>query len=222
MAASVTIRPAVRTDVKFVVDTMVQNLKENSVYCKGIHPATMAALVDPIVATYKILVATPADDADTLLGFLVYQDAETVAFVYVRSQFRSKSQCHHQCERHGARCEAADRHDGQHEHQKPTAHRWDSGESSSRGLDLTPRRVSGGIARAMLAHAGIARGGFGTNREPAEIACPFMVTKIDGQRGKAFAALAEEKGYHLRFRPYLPLEISARVLYPNPKEVERA
>lgn len=177
MPTSVAIRPAVRTDIKFVVDTMVQNLKENSVYCKGIHPATMAALVDPIVATYQILVATSAEDPDTILGFLVYRDANTVAFVYVRSWARS---------------------------------RFD---------EKLGRRAGGGVARALLAHGGIARGGFGTNREAAEIACAFMVTKIDGMKGKAFPALAEEKGYRLRFRPYAGIDLTARTHYPAPKEI---
>lgn len=177
MPTSVAIRPAVRTDIKFVVDTMVQNLKENSVYCKGIHPATMAALVDPIVATYTILVATSAEDPDTILGFLVYRDANTVAFVYVRSWARS-----------------------QPDPQSPG------------------KRTGGGIARALMTHAGIARGGFGTRREAAEIACAFMTTKLDGSKGKAFAALVEEKGYRLRFRPYAGIDLTARTHYPAPKE----
>lgn len=194
MSASVTIRPAVRTDIKFVVDTMVQNLKENSVYCKGIHPATMAALVDPIIATYTIVVATAAEDPDTILGFLVYRDANTVAFVYVREWARSKFD------------------------------------------EKLGKRAGGGIARALLAHAGIARA---TNdpcicrqrlngyhmvecpRNVPEISCAFLVTKLDGKKGEQFAALAERKGYRLRFRPFLGLDITARTQYPSPKEIAK-
>lgn len=192
MPTSINIRPAIPSDIKFVADAMVQNLRENSVYCKGIHPATMAALVDPIVATYKILVAESVDaDDPQLLGFLVYQDSHTVAFVYVRNWARSKYDVR------------------------------------------VDRRVGGGVARALLAHAGIARAKFDEPckcrnpgrhhdvecpRNPPEIACAFMVSKLDGSAGDAFAPLAERKGWKLRYRPYIPVDLTARVHYPSKGE----
>jgi hypothetical protein len=173
--ATISIRPAAQTDHRFIEDTMIATLRDNSAFCKGLHPATLSALVDPVLATYQILVATPADDSYTILGFLVYQDPETVAFVYVRSQFRSR--------------------------------------------DEGGARKGGGVARALLARAGIARG-TGAGRIP-EISCAFMVTKLDGLRGQAFAAIAESKGYRLRFRPYLPLEATARVIYGDAGKAAR-
>lgn len=165
------IRPAVPSDLEFVQQTMEATLRDNSAFCKGVHPATMAALIEPVLATYQVVVATTVDDRDTVVGFIVYRDESTVAFLYVRSQFRSKR-----------------------DPQNPR------------------RRIGGGIGRALLAHAQIARAALGSDYVP-EIACAFMITKMDDLRGQAFGALAEAKGYRLRFRPYLPLEITARVLH---------
>jgi len=166
--AAISIRPAVQTDHRFIEDTMIATLRDNSAFCKGLHPATLSALVDPVLATYQTLVATPTEDSDTILGFLVYQDHETVAFMYVRMQFRRS-----------------------------------------------------GVAKQLLARAGISRGGYGSNAQPSEIACAFMITKMDGLRGRAFAAIAESKGYRLRFRPYLPLEATARVIYGDAEKAAR-
>lgn len=169
------IRAAVPSDLEFVRLTMAATLRDNSAFCKGVHPATMASLIEPVLAVYQVAVATTVDDRDTVVGFIVYRDESTVAFLYVRSQFRSKR-----------------------DPQNPR------------------RRIGGGIGRALLAHAQIARAALGSDYVP-EIACAFMVTKIDGEiRGQAFGALAESKGYRLRFRPYLPLEITARVLHGAP------
>lgn len=169
MATRIAIRPAYPSDLIFVQQAIEGTLRDNSAFCKGVHPATLATLIDPILAAWEVLVATPVDDPDTVIGFLVYRDPQTVAFVYVRSQFRSK----------------IDPEDG--------------------------KRKGGGIARALLAHAKIERGAPGGF--VPEIACAFMITKMDGHRGQAFPALAEAKGYRLRFRPYLPLEITARILH---------
>lgn len=166
--AKIVIRPAVPSDLVFVEQTMEGTLRDNSAFCKGIHPATLSALIGPVLATYKVLVAVLPDEPDTIHGFIVYRDSTTVAFIYVRSFWRSK-------------------------------------------IDPeTGKRGGGGIARALLAHAKIARGAPGSTHYP-EIACAFMVTKLDNERGKAFAALAETKGYRLRFRPYIPMEITARL-----------
>lgn len=55
----------------------------------------------------------------------------------------------------------------------------------------------GGVATALLHEAGIAKG---------DVETPFLTTKINGSN---FPRLAEAKGYRVRFRPYLPLEIAA-------------
>lgn len=167
--AQITIRPAAPGDHRYITDTIRSTLLINSAFCKGLHPATLEALIEPVLGTYQTLVATPADDPDQVLGFIVFRDPETVAFVYVRSQFRSR-------------------------------------------MVAGAKREGGGIARALLARAGIARGKPGDGKLP-EISCAFMVTKMDGHFGQQFPALAESKGYRLRFRPYAPLEITARLHY---------
>src|SRR6185312_10000927 len=176
---------------------MVATLRDNSYFCKGVHPAVLSALVDPVLATYKTLVATPADDEDTILGFIVFQGPETCAFIYVRSQFRSKPRCE-VTDVTGVRCGLAIGHEEPHEF--------------NGAKEPNKSRVGGGVARALLVRAGTARAIRG-NRNVPEISCAFMVHKLEGMKGQVFASLAESKGYRLRFRPYLPLEATARVIY---------
>lgn len=57
----------------------------------------------------------------------------------------------------------------------------------------------GGVATALASVAGIERG---------EIATPFLTTKTNGE-GSNFPRLAMSKGYKMRFRPFLPLEVAA-------------
>jgi ribosomal protein S18 acetylase RimI-like enzyme len=159
----IVIRPAYPSDLIWVKGVITATLRDNSAFCKGVHPATLDSLVNPVLATYQVLVAADTRDVDSVLGFIVYRDSTTVGFLYVRSQFRR-----------------------------------------------------GGIGLALLKHAGIERG---TVEPLPEIACPFMVTRMDGLRGQAFGALAESKGYRLRFRPYLPMEIGARLQHGD---VERS
>jgi hypothetical protein len=170
--AAIVIRESTRTDYRYLSDTIRTTLLLNSAFCKGLHPATLEAMIDPILGTYTTLVAVVPGDEDQILGFLTYRDPNTAAFLYVRSDFRSRR-------------------------------------------NATPGgpRLGGGIARALLARAGIARATPGKGEVP-EIACAFMVTKLDGSHGQgAFASIAESKGYRLRFRPYAPLEATARVMY---------
>jgi ribosomal protein S18 acetylase RimI-like enzyme len=55
----------------------------------------------------------------------------------------------------------------------------------------------GGIATALLNVAGVTRG---------EVNTPFLTTKLDGQN---FPRLADSHGFKIRFRPFIPLEVSA-------------
>lgn len=56
-----------------------------------------------------------------------------------------------------------------------------------------------GVATALASVAGIERG---------EILCPFLTTKINGQN---LPRLADSKGYKIRFRPFMPLDIAAAI-----------
>lgn len=88
---AVSLRDAVDDDRAFLLSTCRETLLKNSAYCAGLHPATMSVLLDPILATYRCVVAVDENSPDTIVGFIVYQDAWTIAFIYVRSQFRRGS-----------------------------------------------------------------------------------------------------------------------------------
>jgi hypothetical protein len=61
-----------------------------------------------------------------------------------------------------------------------------------------------GLATKLLEHAGVMKGD--------EVVTPFMVTKSDAG---PFQRFAESKGYRVRFRPYLPLQLMAEALAPK-------
>jgi hypothetical protein len=70
-----------------------------------------------------------------------------------------------------------------------------------------PRRK--GLAEKLIAHAGIAKG---------EIISPFLVTnRFDGV---TFPKFAESKGYTIRHRPYLPLQLMADTVLPQDAQAE--
>jgi hypothetical protein len=141
------IRDVVTADRPFLLATIRETLVANSAYYNRVHPAVITTLIEPVLITYRGLIAHPEGEPDTILGFILAEDQNTVGFIYVRNQFR--------------------RHN---------------------------------IASLLLSHASIQRG---------EIVCPFIVTKLNGQN---FPRFVESKGYKLRFRPFIPLEIQANIL----------
>lgn len=148
MPALIGIRPFQIQDRAFVLDSMRRTLVRNSAYAAGLQPEVINLLVEPILATYRTLVATPHGDDDEILGYLTHDGPSIVGFIYVKEALRQK-----------------------------------------------------GIATALLAHAGVAKG---------EIAAPLIVTKLPGAGN--FPKLAEAHGYTLRFRPWMGLAMMSRLL----------
>lgn len=91
MSTAVSLRAAVADDQKYLLSTMREVLLKQSAFYSGLHPATMSILLEPLLATYQTTVAVSTDDPSTIVGFIVYRDPNTVAFIYVRSQFRKFS-----------------------------------------------------------------------------------------------------------------------------------
>lgn len=91
MSTAVSLRTAVADDQKYLLSTLREVLLKQSAYYQGLHPATMSILLEPLLATYQTVVAVSTDDPSTIVGFIVYRDPSTVAFLYVRSQFRKFS-----------------------------------------------------------------------------------------------------------------------------------
>ena len=144
--ARIVIRDGEDGDRAYVLDTTHKTLLESSAYFYHVSPQTVRLLLDPIMATYKLLVAVTPEDPTSILGYVLFESSIVVAFIYVRSQFRKA-----------------------------------------------------GIGRALLDAANTLKG---------DVSCPLIVTSMYGQN---FPRLAQSKGYKLRFRPYLPLEISAAI-----------
>lgn len=87
---AISLRPMESGDFAYVKSTIRGTLLSQSAYCKGLHPATIDVLLDPILAAYNTTLAVDSDDPSEAVGFVVYRDATDVAFVYVRAQFRKK------------------------------------------------------------------------------------------------------------------------------------
>lgn len=88
MSAAISLRAAVPDDQNYLLSTTREVLLKESDFCAGIHPETMSVILQPILSTYEIIVAAASEDPSAIVGFIVYRDPRTVAFLYVRSQFR--------------------------------------------------------------------------------------------------------------------------------------
>jgi GNAT superfamily N-acetyltransferase len=147
-------RPGKASDMPFMADCIRKGLQQ-SPYGNGISNDVLSKLIDPVLGSYRSLVAYPDGDVDGIVGFIVHDGpkgdfgsfADTVAWLQVRKEFRRN-----------------------------------------------------GIARELLYQANCIRG---------NVICPFLVQKWDG--GSNFSRACGDYGYRLRFRPWLPLEITEQV-----------
>lgn len=153
MPATIDIRRALPSDRPFVLDSMRRTLVRNSAYADGLHPGVIDLLIEPLLATFTTLVATPDGETDEILGYVVHDGPRTVGFLYVREAMRRK-----------------------------------------------------GVARALLDKAGVGSG---------EVVAPLMVSKLAGVGN--FPRWAETKGYTVRFRPWMSLQLAAEILAPKPE-----
>lgn len=90
MPAKIAIRPFAPTDRAFVMDSMRRTLVRNSAYAAGLQPEVVNLLIEPIVTTYRTLVATPDGQPDEILGYIIHDGPATVGFVYVKEALRRK------------------------------------------------------------------------------------------------------------------------------------
>jgi len=90
MPALIGIRPFQPQDRAFVLDSMRRTLVRNSAYATGLQPEVLNLLVEPVLATYRTLVATPQGDPDEILGYIIHDGPHVVGFVYVKEALRQK------------------------------------------------------------------------------------------------------------------------------------
>jgi len=90
MPAPVVIRPALSSDANFILDSMRRTLLRQSAYAAGLEPDVINQLVWPVIATYDTLVATPPDDDDEILGYIIHDGPGAVGFIYVKEAVRGR------------------------------------------------------------------------------------------------------------------------------------
>ena len=88
MPALIAIRPFKPQDRAFVLDSMRRTLVRNSAYATGLQPEVLNLLVEPVLATYTTLVATPQGDPDEILGYVIHDGPHVVGFLYVKEALR--------------------------------------------------------------------------------------------------------------------------------------
>lgn len=135
MTAPIAIVPARAEHRALILDSFWREYRE-SPHAKGVPGAVLSRKMQALLESpsWRALVATPEDETSEVLGYLVFRDQRTAAWLHVIRGWRKR-----------------------------------------------------GVARALLAHAGV---------WPGVIACAFITPEV--------AKLAATKGYTLRFRPYLP------------------
>lgn len=69
---------------------MRRTLVRNSAYASGLQPEVINLIVEPVLATYQTLVATPHGDDDEILGYVLHDGPSTVGFIYVKEAIRQK------------------------------------------------------------------------------------------------------------------------------------
>ena len=72
------------------MDSMRRTLVRNSAYATGLQPEVINLLVEPVLATYQTLVATPEADPDEILGYVIHDGPACVGFLYVKEAVRQK------------------------------------------------------------------------------------------------------------------------------------
>lgn len=90
MPALIGIRPSRPSDRAFILDSMRRTLVRNSAYATGLQPEVLNLLVEPVLATYRTLVATPEGQPDEILGYIAHDGAHVVGFLYVKEALRGK------------------------------------------------------------------------------------------------------------------------------------
>lgn len=73
-----------------MLDSMRRTLVRNSAYAAGLQPEVINLIVEPVLATYETLVATPHGDPDEILGYIIHDGPSTVGFIYVKEALRQK------------------------------------------------------------------------------------------------------------------------------------
>jgi hypothetical protein len=69
---------------------MRRTLVRNSAYATGLQPEVINLILEPVLATYATLVATPHGDDDEILGYITHDGPSTIGFIYVKEAIRQK------------------------------------------------------------------------------------------------------------------------------------
>ncbi len=93
-AIDVVLRPATADDVSFIFATWLNNFKNSSYHAKRIRKDVFYRehhkVIEDLLPNCSVLVATPSDDSNTILGYIVAEPADNIVhFTYVKAAFRN-------------------------------------------------------------------------------------------------------------------------------------
>lgn len=86
--AKIEIRPATIDDRAFLLDSFTRSYQGKSAYASGVHGQILVDLLEPLLALWTVAVAVAPDD--TILGWICYRDAVTVAWVTTKLDVRGR------------------------------------------------------------------------------------------------------------------------------------
>jgi GNAT superfamily N-acetyltransferase len=87
--AKIVIRSSVAQDRPYLIDSFVRSYRSNSAYAQGVHGELLVGLVEPLLALWNVAVAADIED-DTILGWICWRDAKTVAWIKVKEGVNGK------------------------------------------------------------------------------------------------------------------------------------
>ena len=87
--ATIAIRNATAGDLNYLRSNFANSFKHSG-YANGTSNEVLRTLLDPLLASWTTLIATPVDDSSVILAWLLFRDPTTVAWVHVRPEIRRK------------------------------------------------------------------------------------------------------------------------------------
>lgn len=87
--AAFTVRSATADDLNYLRSNFAQSYR-HSAYCGETSTDVLRTLLDPLLASWTTLIASPTGDPAFIVGWLLYRDPKAVGWIHVRPGVRRR------------------------------------------------------------------------------------------------------------------------------------
>jgi GNAT superfamily N-acetyltransferase len=87
--AQIALRSGEKSDFPLILDAFWKSYSLSH-HAKGVPAHWLRRLMLPLLDSWQIVCAVAADDPDEVLGFVVYRDTRTIAWVHVKERYRRR------------------------------------------------------------------------------------------------------------------------------------